>query len=589
VAERYERHSVVVVGGGIGGVAAALAAVRSGADTTLVEASGQLGGQLTRQAVTPLDEHALIEVAGAPAGYRELRDRLRAHYRRQAPAGGPDAAWQNPGNGWVSRLCAEPLVAQAVLDGMVEEAVDRGLRVRRHTTVTGVGRVGDRIVHLDVADGDGPARWDVEVVLDATELGDLLPLADAPWVSGAEARADTGEALAADRAEPTRTQAITVTAALRRDPHPGPVVPRPAGYERWRASQPFTLDIPDADGRPRRFGMFAATPGGPPPFWTYRRVRDAAALGGDELAVVNWPGNDYVDRDLVLADDRDAVVADARNLTLAFVHWLQTEAPRDDGGHGHPELQLAPEALGTPDGLAAEPYVREARRLRGRTRVRAEDILPDPTRGARGTAFADTLGVGWYPMDVHASVGQPDGHNAPTAPFQVPAGALVADAPVNLVAAGKAMATTHLSNGAYRVHPCEWAVGEAAGALAAAAVAQDVAPARLVTDPVALQRVQHHLAATGNELAWLVGVDADDPRFVGAQLLAAAGALETPGLAGDLEVDLDAPLSARDREGVLAAAGRVLALAGETAPPPPSARTFGDLAVAVTDRRQAVP
>jgi hypothetical protein len=584
--------AIAVVGGGLGGVAAALAVARAGGRVVLLEASDQLGGQLTRQAVTPLDEHALIETCGAPASYRRLRDTVRAHYRREAPPGASSDVWRNPGDGWVSRLCFEPAVGQAVIDAMVAEQVATGrLQLRLGTRVTGVGRDGVRITHLDLVGPDGvPDHLDVAVVLDATELGDLLPLAAAPWVTGAEARADTGEALAPEVADPTRTQAITVVAMLRRDPAPGPVVARPSGYDRWRASQPFTLDVPAADGTPRRFGMFTPVPGGPPPFWTYRRVRSAAAFGGPELACINWPGNDHVDRDLLGADDPDAVIADARRLTLAFVHWLQTEAPRDDGGTGHPELQLAPEPLGTPDGLAAEPYVREARRLRARTRVVAEDILPDVARGARGRPHRDTGGVGWYPMDVHASVGEPASRNDPTAPFQVPLSAMVPagpGAPVNLLAAGKAVGTTHLSNGAYRVHPVEWAIGEAAGTLALVAARAGVTPGAVLDDPSSLRRTQARLVAGGAELAWLTDVAADDPRWAGAQLLAAAGALEGPGLRHHLDVTPDLRLDPADREAVLAARGRLRQAAG-LARSATSARTFGDLAVEASEVMDAL-
>lgn len=577
---RAERHPIVVVGGGLGGIAAVLAITRAGGCVTLLEASEELGGQITRQAVAPLDEHDLVESYGATATYRELRDGIRERYQRSARPGTPAAALRNPGGGWVSRLCFEPRVGAAVLAELLAPALSSGrLDLRLGTRVVAVGRRGVRIDHLGVVTPDGPLRLDVEVVLDATERGELLPRSGARWVTGAEARADTGEAFAPSEAAPTRTQAITVCAALRRDRTAGPIVPRTAGYERWKRTQPFTLDVPDADGGPRRFGMFRAELGGPPPFWTYRRLRDAAALGGDELAVANWPGNDYVDRDLLSAEDPAEVETEARDLTLSFVHWLQTEAPRDDGdGAGYPELQLAPAALGTRDGLAAEPYIREARRLRARTRVVAEDILPCEERGARGSWYADTGGVGWYPMDVHASVGEPSSRNDPTSPFQIPLSALVAAEPTNLVAAGKAMGTTHLSNGAYRVHPVEWAIGEAAGALALVAVATTTDPAAVLDAPALVITVQRQLLRGGAELAWTTDVPRDDLRWAGVQLLAAAGALQAPHLREDLDVHPDRTLPGAARDHVVACLGklhRALRLPATTT----SGRTFGDLAL----------
>ncbi len=580
---------VVVVGGGLAGLAAVVAAVDAGANVVLLEAGTQVGGQITQQLVAPLDEHRAIETHGAPASYRFVRDAVRAHYRRQAPPGAPAAAWTNPGNGWVSRLCFEPRVGAAVLDDLLARVQATGrLKVLFATRVTDVQRAGARICQLDVDTPDGPRSFRPAVVVDATELGDLLPLADAPWVTGAEARSETGERLAPAQADPGRTQAITVCAVLRRDPRPGPVLPRPVGYERLRDTQPFTLDVPDARGRARSFGMYTPRHGGPPPFWTYRRVRDAARLGGDELAVLNWPGNDYVGADLVAAEDRDAVVADARRLTLALLHWLQTEAPRDDGGHGHPELQPDPAGAMTADGLAAAPYVREARRLRARRIVTAEDLLAEGADDARATWFPDSGGVGWYPLDVHAAVGERGSRNDPTRPFQVPLRALVADEPVNLVATGKAMGTTHLSNGAYRVHPVEWSSGTAAGALAAVSVGAGCAPSEVVDRPGLQLRVQRTLLAQGAELAWTPDVPRDDPRWSGLQLLAAFGALEGPVARRQLDTRPDDRLDGDDRNRSLRAAARVLAADGSPVPDSGPC-TLGDLALAVDQRLSKLP
>ncbi|MGH3455050.1 MAG: FAD-dependent oxidoreductase, partial [Nocardioidaceae bacterium] len=78
------RADVVVVGGGLGGVAAALAAADAGLAVVLTEESDWLGGQLTSQAVPP-DEHPWIEQFGCTARYRRLRDGLRDYYRRWYP------------------------------------------------------------------------------------------------------------------------------------------------------------------------------------------------------------------------------------------------------------------------------------------------------------------------------------------------------------------------------------------------------------------------------------------------------------------------------------------------------------------------
>ena len=84
LAARELRCDVAVIGGGFGGVAAALAALRNGLRVVLTEQTDWVGGQVTSQAVPP-DEHAWIESFGCTRSYRAYRDGVRAYYRRHYP------------------------------------------------------------------------------------------------------------------------------------------------------------------------------------------------------------------------------------------------------------------------------------------------------------------------------------------------------------------------------------------------------------------------------------------------------------------------------------------------------------------------
>src|SRR5256885_10732372 len=88
-----ESCEILIAGGGTGGVAAALAAARSGRRVVLLEETDWLGGQLTSQGVSALDEHEHIESCGGTQSYYALRNAIRAHYCET-----------NPGNCWVTRL-----------------------------------------------------------------------------------------------------------------------------------------------------------------------------------------------------------------------------------------------------------------------------------------------------------------------------------------------------------------------------------------------------------------------------------------------------------------------------------------------------
>src|SRR5882724_2513516 len=118
---------VVIIGGGMGGCAAALAAARNGLTVIMTEETDWIGGQVTQQAVPP-DENRWIETVGATASYQAFRTGIRDYYRQNYPL--TDAArakkFFNPGNSWVSAIGGEPRVALAVLNGMLAPFVANG-------------------------------------------------------------------------------------------------------------------------------------------------------------------------------------------------------------------------------------------------------------------------------------------------------------------------------------------------------------------------------------------------------------------------------------------------------------------------------
>src|SRR5262249_58151980 len=119
-ASRETTADVAIVGGGLGGCAAALSALRAGRTVVLTEPTDWIGGQLTSQAVPP-DEHPWVEQFGVNASYRELRQGIRDYYRRHYPVTAEALAARslNPGNGGVSKLCHEPRAALAVLTAIL--------------------------------------------------------------------------------------------------------------------------------------------------------------------------------------------------------------------------------------------------------------------------------------------------------------------------------------------------------------------------------------------------------------------------------------------------------------------------------------
>ncbi len=522
---------LLIIGGGLGGVAAALAAVRRGRSVILTEETDWLGGQLTSQGVPP-DEHPWIEQFGCTRSYRRLRDEIREHYRRWYPltrAAREDPVL-NPGLGKVSKLCHEPRVAASVIDALIAPFVASGrLQVLRETVPIAADAADGVIRSVTVRDRTGSVRvLSAPFVLDATELGDVLPLAGIPYVTGFESRAQTGEPSAPEAAQPDNVQAFSWVFALGHDEHGDHTIERPAEYDYWRAYEPdfwhgplLGLVAPDPrtlEPLERTFLPNAPVDGpvsadqskdpGDRELWAFRRILARASFEPDflesDVTVVNWPMIDYLDGNIIDAtsEERARHLERSRSLSRSMLYWLQTEVPRPDGGHGWPGLHLRGDVLGTDDGFAKAPYIREARRIRARYTVTEQD-LSLAIRGEDGAVeYPDSVGVGMYRIDLHPSSGGDNYIDVASTPFQIPLGALIPEGGGNLLAAGKNIGTTHITNGCYRLHPVEWNIGEAAGALAAFCLDTGRTPDEVHAAPAILAAFQAELEADGFELRW---------------------------------------------------------------------------------------
>ncbi|MFD9939504.1 FAD-dependent oxidoreductase [Nonomuraea sp. NPDC059023] len=527
------RTDILVVGGGLGGVAAALAACRAGQNVVLTEESDWIGGQLTAQAVPP-DEHPWIESYGATATYRDLRASIRDHYRQWYPMTGGARSWRhlNPGAGYVSKLCHEPGVSLAVLRAMLAPHQSAGrLRVLLEHRPLGVDVDGDRVTAVTLQDTRSGDSLTVTAayVLDATETGELLPLAKTEYVTGAEAGSEHDEPHAPDEHQPLNMQGITYCFAVSHHDGENHVIDRPADYAFWRdyrpdfwpgpllgfsAPDPRTLEAedrwfdPNPAGDPREVLADQSAQSGDKDLWMFRRIlaRDLFEPGfaASDITLVNWPLNDYWLKPIIEVDPGTAARAhaEAKQLSLSLLYWLQTEAPRLDGGTGFPGLRLRHDVVGTADGLAKSAYVRESRRIRARTTV-TEHHVSRAIVGERGALrHHDSVGVGAYRIDLHPSTGGDNYIDIASVPFEIPLGALLPVRMRNLLPAAKNLGTTHISNGCFRLHPVEWNIGEVAGHLAAYCLRRGTEPHEVGENPTHLSDFTADLDAAGVERHW---------------------------------------------------------------------------------------
>ena len=517
--------AVVVWGGGTGGVAAALQAARSGASTLLLTPGPWLGGMVSAAGVCCPDGNELTP----------WQTGLWGALLRALAVAEPQGLDHN----WVSCFGYRPSTAEALLQRWVKE--QPRLTWWPGVTLDAVERQGPRIQRLRVHRAGAAIQVGLEVLIDGSDRGDLLPLLDVPYRFGWEPQEQWQEPSAPPqtrlesdpffRQQPVQSPTWVVMGQLRSDQPPadspvdwagGCAPPLPAPFE--QACAAFGLERTITYGR---------LPGG--------------------LVMLNWPlhGNDWHD-DLRRAFSGDpaeehqlaqAMQEHSRAFATALIEasdgWLQPGEAFPGGG--------------TDPSLALMPYWREGRRLIGQALVVEQDLLPmGPGQSLAalpcdGAGVPQSIAVGNYANDHHYP--GPDWPLAPKScrwggrwsgtPFCIPFGALVSAELDNLLMADKAFSCSHMANGATRLQPLILNIGQAAGAAAALAVQRQqpsaAVPVRsvqelLLRDPLAPSAVVplwdtpwHHPQWLQRQLAVL-----DDPAQLLPEAMAGSGADASP-------------------------------------------------------------
>ena len=519
---------VAIIGGGVGGVAAALAALRNGLTVVLTEETDWIGGQLTQQAVPP-DEHRWIEKFGSTRTYRQFRSSIRDYYKRWYPLtdSSMNDPYLNPGNCGVSRICHEPRVALSILESMLAaESSTNNLTILLNTVPKAAEVNGDSVISVLVQDIEEGTETTINSpwFLDATELGDLLPLTNTEYISGAESKTQTGELHAADQHNPSNIQAITWCFAMDYREGEDHTIEKPEQYNFWREFIPNLA--PEWPGRmlswtytnpvtlkPATMG-FDPTPGADDPgFWSYRRIVDPSNFKDRNRAgitLVNWPMNDFVGGNIFDIPKEEAVknLKKAQQQSLSLLYWMQTEAPRKDGKSGWPGLRLRKDVSGTSHGLAKRPYIRESRRIKAAFTILEDHIgtearsmisgLPEDQVSAE--KFRDSVGIGSYRIDLHPSTGGDNYIDIGSLPFEIPLGSLIPERMKNILPVSKNIGTTHITNGCYRLHPVEWSIGEAVGVLVAFCKKKSLSPKQ--ARKTFIEDFQSELSKQGIEYRW---------------------------------------------------------------------------------------
>jgi hypothetical protein len=437
----------------------------------------------------------------------------------------------NPGDGAVSKLCHEPRVALAVLLEMFAPFIsNQKLTLLLEHKVVGADVTGNRVGALKVKN----LRTGNQVILeapyfiDATELGDLLPLTDTEFVTGTESRKETHELYAPEKADPENNQSFTMCFATDYISGEEHLIEKPREYEMWRSfvpeltpkwsgkllsltySNPSTLETKNLGFHPEGISTEPLLN-----LWNYRRIINKnnfiPGTYKSDITIVNWPQNDYTLGNLIGATDEEfrKQVDHAKQLSLSLLFWLQTEAPRPDGGNGWPGIRLRKDIMGTDDGLAKYPYIRESRRIKAMFTILEEHVgkenralITGKKEGNKAAEFYDSVGIGYYHIDLHPTNKGNNYIDFPSLPFQIPLGALLPQRMENLLPANKNIGTTHITNGCYRLHPVEWSIGESVGLLVAYSLNRKVIPKAVRENRDLLSDFQNMIRSQGIETLW---------------------------------------------------------------------------------------
>lgn len=514
------KTQVLVVGGSIGGTLAALSAAKQNKTVILTEETDWLGGQFTSQGVPP-DEHQWIEETGCTDTYRQFREKVRQYYKDHYPL--TEEALNdpklNPGEAWVSRLSHEPKVALKVLEDMLAPYLNSG----RITFMKELKPVSCTVENNQVKTADFVSLQSgkemtiaFEVIVDATECGDILPLAGAAYALGSEGYAQTKEAHASKESNAEDVQAFTYVFGVDYIEDGQFTIKKPKDYDFWKNYIPPFHFHSLLDWRvghendQSSIQTFALLPNdeGKPALFTYRRALSTALLEepvyeGD-VSLINWPQNDYFLGSIIDVSEEEKAkhIEQSKQLSLSVLYWLQTKAPRGDGKKGYPELRLRKDLFDTEDGLAKYPYIRESRRIKALYTIVEEDVSIQ-SRGTEGIKeFEDSVGVGSYHLDLHTTTQSKRSMYIPTYPYEIPLRALIPNKLTNLLAGCKNIGTTHITNGCYRLHPTEWNIGEVAGYLSSYMIDKGMTGQEVAASPKTVQAFQQLIAQQGIQLHW---------------------------------------------------------------------------------------
>lgn len=524
-----DAYDVVVAGGGTGGISAAIQASRMGMNVLVVEATNMLGGQATAAGVSTMDD-----LSGQMSGiYREFMERVEDYYSARGKSI-TTCYWD------AQNKAFEPKIGSKILADMArgEDAPDIlykseiiAVDTEEVIAVSSEGMNSEKRVNsVIIQTPNGKINVACKVLIDATEYGDVIPLA------GANYRA--GNSITPKINPDAMIQDITWTAIMRKYPEGVPAHLKPKsslpGYDLARLNY---KDYVTKNGgtfkgtypveQPVDFATHNAYRGIPDSFLPGNFSSESGKWEECTKTSVNW-GNDYPgqykwgekyglpveyleNKNLRARLERDALIK-----TLHFIYYVQNELGENWSVDEDEYNELPEAAKDLPEEwkeiakhMPPIPYVRESRRIVGERTLTSEELYKNSLsyhNGNRNNEFPNAIAVGRYSLDLHHARFDSDMDmnekeeymisRMPVGNFQVPLDVLIPKDVEGLIAAEKNISVSRLTAGALRLQPITMMTGQAAGALASLSVLGNTTPAK-----VKAIRVQRVLLDSGVDLS----------------------------------------------------------------------------------------
>jgi len=413
------KADVCVVGGGSGGVGAALSAARAGAKVVLLECESILGGTSTNAWV-----HTWEPVSGADGLPSEIYEGMKRYplgvTEREYGKGAP----RRGGKGLPFEPWAFNLVVRELLDATGRCTTLLG------TTFYRARMRNDRIAAVDAFFAGTHLTVEAGTFIDCTADGDVCASAGCEFGLGEDPKSLYGEPSAPEKAE-LSLNGLTLC---------------------YRITDTGVLQKPHL-------------PPGIKPGLCPRPVHIVVMPNGDHLLnAVNM-----IDGNALLAMEYSDLMREGTRRVIEHFHWLQSLPPDDTSrwtrfvrGKGYGAWSLA--------GIAPRIGVRETRRILGDYVLTEKDCRA----GLKGQEHGDIIAVTDHAVDIHGRKGRL--YEVPNGPYGIPYRCLLPRGAGNLLIASRAASFSHIAASSCRLCRTMMTLGQAAGNAAAMALEGGATP-----------------------------------------------------------------------------------------------------------------